>query len=329
MRGYLKCVAGWTATAGVIAACGGGGGGGGGPSLTIAKAGAPNGDAQSAVVTSVLPDPLRVLVQEDGSPKAEVSVTWSTAATGASVSPTSSLTDAAGVATTQWTLGQGAGTQTAQAALSGASGSPVGFTATATPGAPTAFTKSAGDGQSTPISTAFAAALAAKVTDQFGNGIAGVTVDWAVQSGPVSLTGGATSTTNSQGIATKAVTAGGTPGAAVVRATTAAVAGTNLDFALTATLAPVRVSVGSNFFRSVKNSTQDPAVDTAAVGQPVVWSVTGSHTVRSLGSPSFTSSGTLVTGATYEIVFSTAGTYQYDCAIHSALEMNGRIVVTP
>jgi plastocyanin len=326
MRDSLKRAAGWTAAVGLIAACGGGSSG---PSLTIAKAGAPNGDAQSAVVTSVLPDLLRVLVQEDGSPKAGVTVTWSTAAAGASVSPTSSVTDAAGVATTQWTLGQGAGTQTAQAARSGASGSPVGFTATGTPGSPAAFTKGPGDGQSTPVSTAFSLPLSAKVADQFGNGIAGVTVDWAVQSGPVSLSGGTTSTTNAQGIATKSATAGASPGAAVVRATTAAVAGINLDFALTVTLAPVRVTVGSNFFRSVRNSTQDPAIDTATVGQPVVWSVSGSHTVRSLGAPSFTSSGTLLTGATYEIVFLTTGTYRYDCAIHSALEMSGRVEVVP
>ena len=328
MRNYLKWTAGWTAAVSLIAACGGGGGGSSGPSVTIAKAGAPNGDAQTAVVASVLPVLLRVLVQEDGSPKVGATVAWSTTALGATVTPTSSVTDAAGVATTEWTLGQGAGSQTAQAALSGATGSPVSFSATATPGPATAFTKTAGDGQSTVVSTAFATALAGKVADQFGNGIAGVTVNWSVQSGQVTLTGGATSVTNSQGIATKSVTAGASPGDAVVRATTAAVAG-NLDFDLTATLAPVRVSVGNFFFHSVKNGTEDPAIDTAKVGQPVVWTVTGgTHTVRSLGSPSFTSSGNL-TATSYQIIFSTTGTYQYDCAIHTAVEMSGRVEVIP
>jgi len=296
--------------------------------VTIAKAGAPNGDAQTAVVASVLPVSLRVVVLEDGAPKAGVTVAWSAAALAGSVAPTSSVTDAAGEATTQWTLGQGAGAQTARATLSNASGSPVTFNATATPGPATAFTKSAGDGQFTVISTAFTDALAVKVADQFGNGIAGVTVTWAVQSGTVTLNGGTTSVTNSLGIATKAVTAGAAPGDAVVRATNGAVAG-NLDFNLTATLAPVSVNVGSNFFHSVKNGTEDPAIDTAKVGQPVVWTVTGgTHTVRSLGSPSFTSSGNL-TATSYRIIFSTTGTYQYDCAIHTAVEMNGRVEVIP
>jgi plastocyanin len=296
--------------------------------VTIAKAGAPNGDAQTAVVATVLPVLLRVVVMEDGTPKAGATVTWSAAALAGSVAPTSSVTDAAGVATTQWTLGQGAGAQIARATLSNATGSPVTFNATATPGPATAFTKSAGDGQTTVISTAFTDALAAKVADQFGNGIAGVTVTWAVQSGTVTLTGGTTSVTNSLGIATKAVTAGATPGDAVVRATNPVVAG-NLDFALTATLAPVRVSVGSNFFHSQKNNTEDPAIDTAKVGQPVVWTVTsGTHTVRSLLSPSFTSSVAL-TATSYQIIFSATGTYQYDCAIHTAVEMSGQVEVIP
>ncbi len=331
MRSSLKWAAGWAAAAGLIAACGGGGGGGGsGPSVTIAKAGAANGDAQTAVVASVLPVLLRVIVLEDGAPKAGATVTWSTAALAGSVAPTSAVTDAAGEATTQWTLGQGAGAQIARAALASASGSPVTFNATGTPGPASAFTKSAGDGQTTVVSTAFTDPLSAKVADQFGNGIAGVTVTWAVQSGTVTLNGGTTSITNSQGIATKTVTAGATPGDAVVRATTTAVAG-NLDFALTATLAPVGVSVGNFFFHSVKNATEDPAIDTAKVGQPVVWTVSsGTHTVRSLGSfPfTFTSSGNL-TATSYQVIFSATGTYQYDCAIHTAIEMSGRVEVIP
>jgi plastocyanin len=107
------------------------------------------------------------------------------------------------------------------------------------------------------------------------------------------------------------------------------VAATNLDFNLTVTLAPVRVTVGSFFFRSVRNATENPAIDTAKVGQPVRWSVSGTHTVRSLGSPSFASSGTLGTGDTYTITFPATGTYQYDCAIHGAAAMNGRVVVEP
>jgi plastocyanin len=152
-----------------------------------------------------------------------------------------------------------------------------------------------------------------------------------VQSGTVTLGGGATSVTSGAGVATKTVVGGPAASGAVVRASTTSVAGTNLDFSLTVTLPPVAVSIGNFFFRSGKNTTQNPAVDTTAVGQPVRWTVgIGGHTVRSLGSPSFTSStGTLGTGDSYTIIFSTPGTYEYDCAIHGAAVMNGRVVVIP
>lgn len=223
----MRRLAAGLATAAVLAACGGGGGGGGGgPSLTIAKAGAPNGDAQTAAANTPLADSLRVLVQEDGSAKAGVNVTWSTTGGGA-LSPATAQTNASGIASAAWTLGPVAGAQVAKATLAAATGSPVTFNATATGGQPA-----------------------------------------------------------------------------------------------------VEVTTGSNFFRSVHNATQNPAVDTAQVGQPVRWNVSGSHTVHSLGTPSFTSSGNLITGQSYVLVFNGAGTYQYDCAIHGSA-MTGRIVVLP
>ena len=88
------------------------------------------------------------------------------------------------------------------------------------------------------------------------------------------------------------------------------------------------VTVGpTNFFRSQRNLTQNPAVDTIAVGGAVVWDfVTGGlHSTQSTGSPSFTSSATLNSG-TYSFTFAAAGTYTYNCAIHGDL-MTGRIVV--
>jgi plastocyanin len=310
------------------AACGGGGGGGGnGPSVTIAKAGAPNGDGQTAEVTAALADSLKVLVLEDGNPKVGATVAWSTTG-GGSLSPTSSQTDAAGIAESRWTLGQTSGTQTAQASLSGATGTPVSFSATANPGAPVSFTKGTGDGQTGTINQNFAAPLTAKVADQFGNGVSGVTVTWAVLSGSVTLTGGPNSVTAGTGFASKSISAGASAGPAQVRAITGSVNGVNLDFDLTVTLPPVQVSVGNIFFHSVKNGSENPAVDTAQMGQPVRWSVTGGHTVESLGPPSFTSSGNLTTGDVYTITFSAPGTYQYDCAIHGSA-MTGQIVVLP
>ena len=143
------------------------------------------------------------------------------------------------------------------------------------------------------------------------------------------MVGGATSVTAGTGVATKTVTGGATLGAAGVRASTTSVPGTNVDFTLT--LFPAVVQVGDNFFRSLRNSSQDAAVDTVQVGQQVRWTVTGSasHTVESTGTPTFTSSGNLGKGSTYTITFGSAGTYTFDCAIHGAAQMSGRIVVVP
>jgi len=91
------------------------------------------------------------------------------------------------------------------------------------------------------------------------------------------------------------------------------------------------VTVGNNVFRSGHNGSANAAVDTVAVGGTVTWTWTNTgsvpHSVQSQGSPGFTSSAVQTgDGSTYQLVFSTAGTYQYDCAVHGTA-MSGRIVV--
>ncbi|MEO8637006.1 MAG: hypothetical protein ABI587_17155 [Gemmatimonadales bacterium] len=311
----------------VLGACGGSGGNGNNPVVTIAKTGGGSGDAQTAAVATALPTSLSVTVTEDGAAKVGATVTWSAVAGSGSVAPTSAVTNGSGVATTVWTLGTVAGAQTARATLSGAGGSPVSFTATGTAGAATAFTKNAGDGQTASPSAAFGTALSVKVADQFGNGIAGITVNWAVQSGSVTVAS-PTSITNASGVATKAATAGVGAGASVVRATNATVVG-NLDFNLTVAQLPLArtVTIANNSFTSDANATVDPAVDTIGVGGTVSWNVAaGTHTVR--GAPGFGDSGNLTSAsATYVITFPAAGTFQYDCAIHGAAQMSGTVVV--
>jgi len=94
----------------------------------------------------------------------------------------------------------------------------------------------------------------------------------------------------------------------------------------------VTVSVGTNFFRSNRNRSVNSAVDTVAVGSKVTWKWTGAgsvpHNVESVGMPSFTS-GSIKTGdgSTYEVTFTSPGTYRYNCAIHGNL-MTGTVVVT-
>ncbi len=312
-------------------ACGGGGGGGGsGSSSTLAIA-KTAGDNQTDTVAAALAATLQVTVTEDGAAKAGALVNWTSTAAGASFSPAQSTTDAGGVARTVWTLGTVAGTQAARATIAGTSRS-VTFSATAGPGAPSAFTKAGGDNQTQQVNSAFSTPLSARVADQFGNGIQGITVDWSVVSGPVTLTGGGTtapSTTSAQGIATVGVIAGATTGAARVDATTGAVSGT-LSYNLTVAPMPITVTIGPGIaFTSARNGTQNPAVDTIPVGGAVQWVWTGSlpHSVQSQGLPSFTSSAVL-TGApnTYTVTFQAAGTYQYDCSVHGTF-MTGTVVV--
>jgi plastocyanin len=92
-----------------------------------------------------------------------------------------------------------------------------------------------------------------------------------------------------------------------------------------------QVTVGDIFFRSARNGTCNPAVDTVAVGTPVTWTWvnTGAtpHSVQSQGTPAFTSSNTLTgAGSTYTFTFTAPGTYQYDCVVHGS-QMTGRVVV--
>jgi hypothetical protein len=96
---------------------------------TITMAPTGSGDGQTGPPGQALPNQLRVLVTVDGEPQENVTVTWST--TGGSVAPTSVATDAEGISATTWTLGPTSGAQRAQAALEGATGSPVSFSATA------------------------------------------------------------------------------------------------------------------------------------------------------------------------------------------------------
>jgi plastocyanin len=102
------------------------------PAPVLAQAPSKPGDLQTGPAGEALLSPLRVLVTRDGTPSAGDTVKWAT--TTGSFDPTLNVTGADGIGATTWTLGPSAGTQTAEAAVTGATGSPVTFTATATGG---------------------------------------------------------------------------------------------------------------------------------------------------------------------------------------------------
>ncbi len=92
-----------------------------------------SGDAQSGSAAYALPQPLAVrLVDGDGVPITGVTVTWTTSARGAVLTPATTITDSDGVASSSWQLGRDDGEQFASATY--ASAPAVHFRATATSG---------------------------------------------------------------------------------------------------------------------------------------------------------------------------------------------------
>ncbi|MEP6779144.1 MAG: vanadium-dependent haloperoxidase, partial [Gemmatimonadaceae bacterium] len=88
-----------------------------------------SGDGQTGVVSTLLAKPLRVLVRTGTTPRVGTTVSWTT--TTGTLSSATSVTDATGIATVNWTLGSSAGNQTATASVAGQTSAAT-FTATAT-----------------------------------------------------------------------------------------------------------------------------------------------------------------------------------------------------
>jgi plastocyanin len=296
--------------------------------VTIAASGAAT---RSDTVKATATPALAVVVKDqNGAAVSGVTVNWSVSGHG-QLSQTATTTDVSGLASVTWTFDSIAGTQTAQAAVTGLVGSPIVFTGTASGGHAVSIASAGGDNQTGTTGLALANPLQVKVADQFGNGTAGVTVAWQSTSDSASVAP-TSSMSDATGIAQTVVTLGDTAGPVTITATNAALTGSPVTFHATAQKPPpipttAAVDVGDDFFKSVRNMSQNPAVDTVAVGGKVTWTWRGAigHSVQSLGPPSFTSS-VVQTSGTYSFTFTAAGTYNYDCSVHG-LAMTGKIVV--
>jgi plastocyanin len=106
----------------------------GGPSdtLDIEKPTLQSGDQQTGPAGEPLGEPLRVLITRTGEPVEGVDVEWSVGQ-GGSLSD-ELVSDAEGIASVVWTLGPDVGEQEATASVEDADGSPLTYTALATPG---------------------------------------------------------------------------------------------------------------------------------------------------------------------------------------------------
>ena len=184
--------------------------------LMVRQAPTASGDGQTQLVDAYLHDPIRVVVTEEGTPKAGVLVVWETSGQGATVGE-SILSDQDGMAQTFWKMPNTAGPQQATATVLGAAGSPVTFVATALAGPPSRILIEAGDGQSQTSDLVFTEALAVRVTDRLSNPVDQVPVQWQVTAGSVIL-GAAVTSTGTDGIAEVELTAGPFDGDATVTA---------------------------------------------------------------------------------------------------------------
>ncbi|HEY8468050.1 MAG TPA: Ig-like domain-containing protein [Longimicrobiales bacterium] len=169
-----------------------------------------SGDGQAATVGESLAAPLVVeVVDAHGNPIEGATVSWAVQEGGGNVSPSSGTTDANGRAQALWTLGTRAGEQLVRASASPSLFTM--FTASAAPGPPAAASPAGGDGQIGPAGWPLEQPLVVKVADAYGNGIAGVGVEWEVTGGGGSVDP-ATSTTDANGMASTRLTLGPTPG---------------------------------------------------------------------------------------------------------------------
>jgi len=140
------------------------------------------GDGQSETAGMLLPDSLAVVVTDQyGNGLPGQSVAWQ--ASDGSVSASRTTTGADGRTSVAWRLGSRAGSQSAQAAITGLTGSPVTFSATALPGPPVALIKIFGDGQTAPVGTRLTDSLVAQLVDALGNGVPGRSINWVVSPG--------------------------------------------------------------------------------------------------------------------------------------------------
>ena len=148
-------------------------------------------EARTAVVGSTIPANVHVAV--NGVPTGGITVTWNVSTSGGTSNPTTSVTDANGFATTQWTLNDTVRVSTLTAAVVNASS--VTLQVTTIGGAATTVAKVTAD--SVAVVAGASTLITVRVKDKAGNPVTGATITWT-KSGGGALTA-ATTTTGSSG----------------------------------------------------------------------------------------------------------------------------------
>ena len=161
---------------------------------TIAKI---SGDGQSAPIGQALGQPLVVRVQDSfGNNVPGAAVTWTVIAGGGTTTPPNGSTDAAGQASTQWTLGSVGGTHRVQADVG--TNLTTTFTAGAVVPAGSTLVVQSGDEQTWRVGMELQQPLVVRLLNGLGQPLAGVDVTWTPSAGSVNP---ASSTTDVDGVA--------------------------------------------------------------------------------------------------------------------------------
>ena len=138
-----------------------------------------SGDGQTGVVASALATPLAVTAEDAfGNPIGGALIAFGVVKGDGTLSVDSAVTDEQGLATTSFTLGTTAGDNEVRAVVSCSSLPGVTFFATGIPDAAATMTALSGDGQVAPAPGAPPIPLAVKLQDRYGNGVAGVAVQF-------------------------------------------------------------------------------------------------------------------------------------------------------
>ena len=148
------------------------------------------GAGQSTMIGTSVPLPITMTVEDAGfNPISGVDVIFSVATGGGSITGGNQTTDVnGGVTLGGWTLGTAAGTQSLSAAVTGLASNPT-ITATATAAAPATAAVQSGDNQTWAVGSASPNQPRVRVTDAFGNAVAGVAVTFTPGAGSGTVSG--------------------------------------------------------------------------------------------------------------------------------------------
>jgi hypothetical protein len=177
-----------------------------------------SGDAQSGTSGQPLAAPLVVRIADRyGNAVGGASVTFTRLAGTGAIGSATVVTGADGLASTAYTLGTVAGSESIRADVAGLTGVTTTFSITSNAGAPSGLAAPTGDSQRLVVGASPTAPLVALVTDTNGNPVPGVTVSWRITSGFGSLSGDQ-SITNAIGEATITFVTDGRAGTTLITA---------------------------------------------------------------------------------------------------------------